>query len=53
MNVTISAPSTQALLKEQLTVMDVTGCMWQITIEGSKVKVVHNSPVQVTWQRSQ
>lgn len=27
--------------------MDATGCMWQIVIEGSKVKVVNSTPVQV------
>lgn len=37
---------SQALTREHLTVMDVTGSMWQIVIEGSKVKVAHSTPVQ-------
>ena len=27
--------------------MDASGSMWQIVIEGSKVKVLHSTPVQV------
>lgn len=37
----------QASGRELLTVMDETGCMWQISIEGSKVKVVNGQPTQV------
>jgi len=38
----------QALSKEYLTVMDAYGSQWQITIEGSKVKVINSTPTQVS-----
>ena len=31
-----------------LTVMDDNGSMWQISIDGSKVKVVNSAPTQVS-----
>ena len=31
-----------------LTVMDETGSLWQISIEGSKVRVVNSVPTQVS-----
>ena len=29
--------------------MDNSGAMWQISIEGSKVRVVHSTPTEVSW----
>ena len=43
----MGADTKMALAKEYLTVMDSYGSMWQITIEGSKVKVVNSTPTQV------
>ena len=34
--------------REMLTVMDDNGSMWQISIDGSKIKVVNSAPTQVS-----
>lgn len=41
-----STPQTSN--KELLTVMDENGSMWQISIDGSKVKVANSTPAQVS-----
>lgn len=33
--------------REILTVIDDNGCMWQMSIDGSKVKVINSTPAQV------
>jgi len=50
-DIAMGTPSSQSPEREQLTVMDEVGSMWQISIEGSKVKVTNSIPTQTYLNR--